>query len=75
MKEFRNTGIQEGGVCSVAKSYPALVTPWTIAHQASLSMGFARKDTGVVCHFLLQGIFPNQGLNLHLLHCRQIIYH
>ena len=26
------------------------------------------------CHFLLQGIFPTQGLNLGLLHCRQILY-
>ena len=26
------------------------------------------------CHFLLQGIFPTQGLNLGLLHCRQIPY-
>ena len=29
------------------------------------------------CHALLQGIFPTQGLNLHLLcllHCRQILY-
>ena len=26
------------------------------------------------CHFLLQGIFPTQGLNPHLLHCRQILY-
>ena len=25
------------------------------------------KDTGVGCYFLLQGIFPTQGLNLHLL--------
>ena len=24
---------------------------------------------GVGCHFLLQGIFPTQGSNLHLLHC------
>ena len=34
------------------------------------------RTTGVGCHFLLQGIFPTQGLNprlLHLLHCRQII--
>ena len=23
---------------------------------------------GVGCHFLLQGIFPTQGLNLYLLH-------
>ena len=26
------------------------------------------------CHFLLQGIFLAQGLNLGLLHCRQIFY-
>ena len=26
------------------------------------------KNTGVGCHFLLQGIFLIQGLNLHLLH-------
>ena len=26
------------------------------------------------CHFLLQGIFPTQGLNLGLLHCRQMLY-
>ena len=33
------------------------------------------KNTGVGCHFLLQGIFPIQGLNLGLLHCRRILYH
>ena len=33
------------------------------------------KNTGVACHFLLQGIFLTQGLNLGLLHCRQILYH
>ena len=31
--------------------------------------------TGVGCHALLQGIFPAQGLNSGLLHCRQILYH
>ena len=29
---------------------------------------------GVGCHSLLQGIFPTQGLNPSLLHCRQILY-
>ena len=33
------------------------------------------KNTGVGCHFLLQGIFPTQGLNPGLLHFRQILYH
>ena len=32
------------------------------------------KNTGVGCHSLLQGIFLTQGLNLGLLHCRQILY-
>ena len=31
-------------------------------------MDFPGKNTGVGCHFLLQGIVPTQGLNLHLLH-------
>ena len=35
---------------------------------------FPGKDTGVGCHFLFQGIFPTQGSNLGLPHCRQIFY-
>ena len=31
------------------------------------------KSTGVVCHFLFQGIFPIQGLNLGLQNWRQIL--
>ena len=33
------------------------------------------KNTGVGCHFLLQGIFPTQGSKPHLLHGRWILYH
>ena len=33
------------------------------------------KNTGVACSALRQGIFPTQGLNPGLLHCRQILYH
>ena len=33
------------------------------------------KNTGVSGHALLQGIFPTQGLNPGLPHCRQIHYH
>ena len=38
---------------------------------------FPGKNTGVGCHFLLQGIFLTQGSNLSLLcllHCRRILY-
>ena len=52
----------------VAKWCLTLATPWTVACQAPLSMRFSRlKNTGVGCHFLLQGIFPTQELNLGLL--------
>ena len=48
-----------------------LVTRWTVAHQAPLSMGFPRQEyCGVGCHFFLQGIFLTQGSNLSLLHFR-----
>ena len=32
-----------------------------------LSLEFFSKNTGMGCHFLLQGIFPTQGSNLRLL--------
>ena len=32
------------------------------------------KSTGVGCHCLLPGIFPTQGLNPGLPHCRQMFY-
>ena len=32
------------------------------------------KNTGVSCLALLQGIFPRQGSNLGLLHCRWVLY-
>ena len=45
--------------------YPTrLLRPWN----------FPGKSTGVGCHFLLQGIFPTQGLNPGLPHCRQTFF-
>ena len=44
--------------------------PGSSAHGDSLG-----KNTGVGCHFFLQGTFPTQGSKLGLLHCRQILYH
>ena len=32
------------------------------------------KNTGVGCHSLIQGIFPIQGSDPCILHCRQILY-
>ena len=33
-----------------------------VAHQAPPSMGFSSKNTGVGCHFLLQGNLPDPGI-------------
>ena len=46
-------------------------TLWTIACRLLCPWDSPGKNTGVGCHFLLQGIFPAQGSNpslLHLLH-------
>ena len=54
--------------CALLSHVQLFTTPQTIAHQPPLSMGFSPdKNTGVGCHFLLQGIFPTQGSNLCLL--------
>ena len=44
-------------LCHVASVVSNSATPWTIAHQAPLSRDSPGKNTGVVCHALLQGIF------------------
>ena len=57
-------------VSEVAQSCPTLYDPM----DDSLPWDFPGKNTGVGCHFLLQGTFPIQGLNPGLLHCRQTLY-
>ena len=49
--------------------------PQSVAHQIICLWNSLDKNTGVGCHFLLQGTFLTQGSNLGLLHCRQIFYH
>ena len=50
-----------------------LCDPSACSLQAPLSVEFPGKNSGVGCHFLLQGIFSTQGLNLCLLPCRWIL--
>ena len=51
-------------------------TSWAVACTRLLRpWDFLGKSTGVGCHFLLQRIFPTQGSNPGLLHCRQTPYH
>ena len=59
---------------SVAQSCPTLCDPMDCSPTRLLCpWDSPGKNTGVGCHALLQGIFPTQGLNPHLLHCRWIL--
>ena len=46
------------------------ITPWTVARQAPLFLGFSRQEYWSGLPFLSPGDLPNPGL----LHCRQILY-
>ena len=53
--------IDKGGGL-VARLCPTLATPWTIAHQASLSMGFPRKEYWSGLLFSIPRNLPNPGI-------------
>ena len=46
----------------VAKSCPALATPWTVAGQAPLSMGFPRQEYWSGLPFPSPGDLPDPGI-------------
>ena len=60
--------------CSVMSN--SFTIPWTVACQVPLSMELSRQEywSGFTIPFSRR-TFPTQGLNLDLLHCRQILYH
>ena len=69
----------------VAQSCPTLCDPidWGLRGSSVhgifqarvLEWGASAFSAGVGCHFLLQEIFPTQGLNPGGPHCRQTYYH
>ena len=50
--------------CSIV---PDSLTPWIVSPRLLCPSNFPSKNTGVGCHFLLQGIIPTQGWNPCLL--------
>ena len=59
---------------------PLFVTPWTLAHQALLSMGFSRQEYWSGLPFPISEDLPNPGmepksLTSPALSVRQILYH
>ena len=54
-----------------AQLHPTLCGPTDCSPPvSSVHRNSPDKNTGAGCHFLFQGVFPTQGLNLCLLHCQ-----
>ena len=80
----RCTGVADGG--GWTQCLQSGVSVWSCSHVqlcdpvdcsppgSSVHGDSPGKSTGVGCHALLQGVFPTQGLNPDLPHCRQILY-
>ena len=58
----------------VAQSCPTLRPHGLLPARLLCQWNSPGKNTGVGCHFLLQGIFLTQELNPGLLHWRQMLY-
>ena len=72
-KYYRDLGMTDkrtcGQACSVAQSCPTFYKPMDCSLPgSSCPWNAPGKNTGVGYHFLSQGIFLTQGLNLHLFH-------
>ena len=61
-------------LCLVTQSCRTLCDPMDYSPSSSVRGNSPGRNTGVGCHTLLQGIFPTQGSNPGLLHCRWILY-
>ena len=57
--------------CSVVSDYATL---WTVAHHATLSMGFSRQEYWKGLLFTSPRDLPDPGINPGLPPCRQILY-
>ena len=55
-------GLCGGGGVLVIKSCLTLITPWTVARQAPLSMGFPRQEYGSELPFSSPGDLPDPGI-------------
>ena len=49
-------------VVLAAQSCPTLATPWTVAHQAPLSMGFSKQEYWSGVLFLSPGDLPDSAI-------------
>ena len=61
-------------LCLVAQSCLILCNPANVARQAPLSMGILQARMLELIAIPFSRIFPTQGSNPGLLHCRRILY-
>ena len=72
---YQGSPLRQELCVSVTWLCPTLCDPMDCSLPGSSIHGILQaKNTRVGSHSLLQGIFPTQGLNPGLLHCRQILY-
>ena len=75
MNHYANTFLA-AVLCLVTQSCPTLCDPMDCSPPGStVCRDSPSKNSGVGCHVLLQGIFPTQGSNPGLLHCKQSLDH
>ena len=73
---FKNDAWTGFVLCLVAQLCLTLCNPMNCSLPGSgIYKDTPGKNTGVGCHALFQRIFPTQGSNPSLPHCRQILYH
>ena len=73
---FQRVTVTDSVLCLVAQLCPTDCNPVDCSPPGSSVHGNSpSKNTGMGCHALLKGIFPTQGSNPGLLHCRWILYH
>ena len=63
-----------GGSGLATQSCPTLVTPWIIAHQTPLSMGFSRQECWNGLPFSSPGDLPDAGIELRSPALQEILY-
>ena len=68
-------GPRDYHVCLVVQSCPTLRHHGLQPTRLLCPWDSPGKNARVCCHAFLQGIFPTQGSNPGLPHCRQILYH
>ena len=62
LEDFPGKNSGGGGWCLVTKLCPTLATPWTVAYQVPLSMGFSRQEYQNELPFPSLGDLLNPGI-------------